>query len=193
MKGLGQFLAQPVPMLSALDGGGYLNGLHYQSTRCVYVPFFGITPIIEQGSIEYAPTEDYGIFHRRDLASVLRYMLFMKEASLVYVVDDGRGQTRRETIAITCDPAIRDARSAWFFRAPSLMSTPDATGLGQSTSPLWDKGGHLIGSDGRQSSYDAHVKALHYDGMGPGEFYFFINTGLWAPGSVVDYTVTYFD
>lgn len=181
-------------MLTAIEGGGYLNGLFYFSTRSVYVPFSGITPVLEKGSLENAPTGPAQVMHTRDLAEVLRYMLFMKEATVTYAVDDSNGRTHLESHTITCDPAIRDARSAWFFRAPGLMSSPDATGAGESASPLWAKGGHLVGN-GREAWYDSHIKVLHYDEMGANDFYFAINHGLWTPGNVgfIDYSVTYFD
>lgn len=195
MNSLGKFLAQPLPMLSAFEGGGYLNGLHYFSTRSVYVPFSGITPILEKGSLEHAPDEMGPLgLHTRDLTAVLRYMLFMKEATVTYAVDEGNGQTYFESHTITCDPAIRNARSAWFFRAPGLMSFPDATGVGESMSPLWVRGGHLLGN-GRETWYDSHIKVFHYDEMGPNDFYFHINHGLWAPGNakLVRCEISYFD
>ena len=194
MEGLGRFLAQPLPMLSAYDGSGYLNGLYYQGSGAVYVPFFGVVTVFEREREYYPPGGGVGWLVSRDLTDILRYMLFVKEVRFTYTIKNNLGKDVDLLQVMRADPAIRDARSAWFFRAPSLMSYPDATAEGHSMSPLWKKGGHLIGDDGKEGWYDSMVKVIHFKGDPPGVYQFAILNGWKCAGTNWrDGQITYFD
>ncbi|MEG0588191.1 MAG: hypothetical protein RR506_09840 [Akkermansia sp.] len=169
---------QPVTAQGEYAGIGYLNGVYYGLKNTVQLPFFGWTPISELpvGSSR-PPTGCEFPPGGREIAKVLRYMLFVKQVKFNYLVYEG-GKKVQKIQTMKTDPLIRDARSAWVMRSNCLLPGADATAAGTSHSPLTRVANRLVGTDGVEGHYDFCVKVYHYAGTSKNELWFGLNPGL---------------